>query len=35
MNVRIQSALNGIKKKDFGEPIVAKREEEKDGATNA
>ncbi len=32
MNVRIQSALNGTRKKAFGEQIVEKREEIKAGA---
>ena len=35
MNVRIQIVFNGTKKKDFGEPIVARREEEKVGAATA
>ena len=32
MNVRIKNALNGIKKKAFGELILVKKEEAKAGA---
>ncbi len=35
MNVRIQSALNGTRKKAFGEQIVARREEAKAGVATA